>query len=183
MSTKDQRVKIVLSQVKADDAVALAKARNEKQERFGAMTYGDRRGSLEAHLLGILPEMAAAEHFGVDLDRRIFYGHGDDGEDLVLPQYGVTQLKATTFWSDPWLRAEVEHDHDWIQTYMLAYVDAKNVRNVWLVGWLPRWEVIAKPTGRLVEGGPLNYLAKESELNAMLAMDSLACASGSTWVW
>jgi hypothetical protein len=128
------------------------------------MTYAGKRGSLQAHLLGILPEMAAAHYYGVNVDERIFEDHGDDGRDLILPVTGVTQIKATTYWSEPWLRAEIEHDHEGIDSYMLAYVDLENIENVWLIGWLPRAEVITKPRKQLVEAGPLNYVAHESEL-------------------
>ncbi len=158
------RIKVSIPASKVKLAKELAVARNRKEKRFGAMTYAGKRGSLQAHLLGILPEMAAAHYYGVSVDDRIFEDHGDDGRDLILPVTGVTQLKATTYWSEPWLRAEVEHDHDGIDSYMLAYVDLEDFENVWLIGWLTRAEVISKPRRQLVDGGPLNYVASESEL-------------------
>lgn len=164
MASESNRIKVKIPQDILEQIVQIAKDRNKKQAKFGAMTYeGGRkqRASLEAHVIGMVAETAAAIHFGGEIDKRIFENHGDDGRDLNLPKYGVTQVKATTYWTDPWLRAEVEHDKDYLDTYMLAYVDENNYRAAWLVGWLPRSEVIKLPQEKCKSNGPLNYVCKE----------------------
>lgn len=164
------RIKITLPSEKVEKAYSLAVKRNQKETRFGGMTYGGKRGSLEAHLLGILPEMAVAHYFDVNVDERIFSDCGDDGEDLVLPFYGTTQVKATTYWNDPLLRAEVEHDHAGIDSYLLTFVDKRLIKpeEVWIIGWLPRSEVIKSPKNKLLKNGPLNYIVSETELRPVV---------------
>lgn len=162
--TENNRLKIETTKEQRQRAESIAYARNKKEQKFGAMTYGGKRSGIEAHLLGVIVELVVAEYFGVDVDTRVFNNSGDDGTDLVLPNYGRTQIKGTTYWTKPWLRAEVEHDHVGIDTYFLAYVNP-DISEVWLIGWLPRSEVILKPKKTLVDDGPLNYIAKETELN------------------
>jgi len=128
----------------------IAELINKKEKRFGAMTYSGgkiTRQSLEAHVIGMVAELAVAHYF--DIDRRIFEDHGDDGQDLFLPHYGITQVKSTTYWKDPWLRAEVKHDHEEIQTYMLACVNPHNYNRIELIGQLPRNEVIKLPKKKM----------------------------------
>lgn len=164
MATKEQRIKIELPEELTKKILATALSRNGKEKRFGGMNYGKVRGSLQAHLIGMTAEVAVAHYFNVEFDERIFHNRGDDGKDLTLPNYGVTQVKSTTYWSDPWLRAEIEHDKDYIDTYLLVYVDKEDLSCVWMIGWLPRAEVIKKPQKRLVDDGPLNYVASCEEL-------------------
>ena len=168
MAEMEDQIRIVLPRDKVAEVKQLASQRNRKEEKFGAMTYGGERGSCEAHLIGLFAEMAAAVYFGVNVDSRIFEDHGDDGEDLVLPGYGVTQIKASTY-DPPWLRAEVQHDHPGIETYMVAIVKREQVHSTYegdvevvLSGWLPREKVITKKPK--VIRGPLSYVWEEREL-------------------
>lgn len=168
--TREDGIKVRLPKRRIAELKQIAQQRNQKQRRFGAMTYGGgriTRGSLEAHLIGMVAEVASAYYYGVDVDRRIFHNHGDDGEDLTLPLYGTTQVKSTTYWSDPWLRAEMEHDHEGIQTYMLVCVDTDDYTNVRLVGQMPREEVIQLPQKRCKIGGPYNYVGSMADLHPL----------------
>lgn len=170
MAEWEDFISIVLPRDKVAEVKQLASQRNRKEETFGARTYDGVCESYEAHLMGAFGEMAAAIHFGVDVDRRIFDEHGDDGEDLLLPVYGVTQIKATSYHLYPWLRAEVCHDRPSIQTYMAAAVEKRYVHpeyegdvEVKLIGWLPREKVITRRPE--VIRGPLSYVWKDWELN------------------
>jgi hypothetical protein len=174
MSSKQERIKINMPPELVEKINRLAGARNKKEKRFGGMNYGNVRGSLQAHVIGMTAEAAVAHHFGADVDERIFHNKGDDGRDLELPTYGVTQVKSTTYWSDPWLRAEIEHDKDYIQTYLLVYVDKEDLSCVWMIGWLPRTEVVTKPKKQLVEHGPWNYVVPEKELHPVTGDTPLA---------
>lgn len=161
---ESRRIKIDMPPELVEKITSLAGARNKKEKRFGGMNYGNVRGSLQAHVIGMTAEAAVAHYFGVDVDERIFHNKGDDGKDLVIPGFGVTQVKSTTYWSEPWLRAELEHDKDYIETYLLVYVDKEDLSCVWMIGWLPRHVVVTLPKKRLVDRGPLNYVAAEKDL-------------------
>jgi hypothetical protein len=166
------RVKVEIPKELTEKIKQIAGDRNKKEKRFGGMNYGDVRGSLQAHVIGMTAEAAVAQYFGVDVDERIFHNKGDDGKDLILPDpFRVTQVKSTTYWSEPWLRAEIEHDKEYIDTYMLVYVDKEDLSCVWIVGWLPRSEVIKLPKKQLVKGGPMNYVAAEKELMPVNPID------------
>ena len=97
------RIKVKLTNKEVELARSLAVARDEKKSRFGAGRYAEcskKTGSSEnSHFYGLLGEIAVAKHFNVEIDKRIFSTHGDDGVDLVLeePDLGNVQVKTTTY--------------------------------------------------------------------------------------
>lgn len=165
-SLKRRRIKVTLTEPQYQQAVQLAQARNKKERRFGAMTYGEVRGSLEAHVIGIVPEMAVNILGGGEIDARIFESHGDEGIDTKLPELGLCGIKTTTYGDDPYLRVEIEHFRDDIDSYILCYYDPKQPRDVWVVGWATKDEVKRGRQKCFVRGGPLNYVLFERDLRA-----------------
>jgi hypothetical protein len=143
----------------------IAGGRNRKEGRFGAMTYGGVRGSLEAHLLGVVPEYAVARLVGGRVDREVFDGRGDDGRDLVTPLGLVVAVKSTTYKADPWLRVEVRHLKPDVDRWVCCAYDGGH--EVVLAGWAGRDVVLAAPLKRLRPGGPLNRVVRPALLRPM----------------
>lgn len=163
------KVNIPLSNVKR--AVSIAKRRNIKESRFGAMTYGGKLSGIKAHVIGILAEEAVACHFGQAISDEIFLDRGDNGVDILdVPGFGVVGVKCTTYQEDPYLRVEKEHFNDSVDTYILCYVNPDLVKmEFWLVGWASKLEVqcAKQKSFRIKTGGrgPLNYVLEEHELH------------------
>ena len=162
---KKRRVKVTLSDSQLAFANKLAEARNKKESRFGAMTYGGVRGSKQAHLIGIIPEMAVCMLGGGKVDERIFESHGDEGVDAVLPQFGKVGVKTTTYEDEPYLRVEMEHFRDDIDAYVLCCYNENRPRDVWIVGWAAKDEVKQGQQKRFVASGPVNYVLFEKDLH------------------
>jgi hypothetical protein len=162
---KARRVSVVLSDKQFEIALDLAKKRNQKEARFGAMTYGGKRKSLEAHLIGIVPEMAISIICNAEIDSRIFTDHGDDGVDLVSKDNGVMSIKATTYYDDPYLRVEQEHFREDVNSYILCYYNPSNDPfEIEIIGWASANDVKKGKQQRLLDDGPLNYILTEGEL-------------------
>ena len=170
------RIKVKLTNKEVELARSLAVARDEKKVRFGAGRYAEcskKTGSSEnSHFYGLLGEIAVAKHFKVEIDKRIFATHGDDGVDLVLedPDLGNVQVKTTTYTKDPFLRVPMGKQKDKdklkdIDSYICCCIDVKNSKEVQIVGWIDHKELVKKKTRRFLRYGPVNYVAKESELN------------------
>jgi hypothetical protein len=145
---------------------ALATQRNQKQSRFGSMTYGDKRGSEEAHLIGLAAEVAISKLFNVEVDNRVYANKGDDGTDLVIPNVGIISIKSTTYGDDPYLRAEVKHHNTKTDCYIACYVNKNDISDVWFLGWATADEVTNAPQRKFMRYGPTNYVLKESELRS-----------------
>lgn len=159
------RIPIDLPQDKREEALDLAKQRNKKEKRFGGKTYNDTMTAQDSHNMGIIAEAAVAHYLGVDIDRRIFNNRGDDGVDLVCPRFGNIAVKSTSYYDDPYLRAEVKRDFDIIDTYILVYV-APTLDKIELVGYISRKDLHTKgkrkKLGRFL---PENWICKEGDLN------------------
>lgn len=161
----NRRVKVVLTKEQYQYAYRLAEARNKKEKRFGGMTYGEVRGSLEAHLIGVVPELAVNILGGGQLDTRIFEDHGDEGIDTELPGLGLCGIKTTTYKDNPFLRVEINHFRDDIDAYILCCYDIEMYEEVIVVGWATTDEVKQGTQQQFVSGGPLNYVLKEKDLH------------------
>jgi hypothetical protein len=159
-----RRVNVALEKKELEYAYTLAKARNGKEKRFGAMTYGGVRNGIEAHLLGIVPEIAIAKYFNVSVDSRIFSFHGDDGIDLSSTPLGRIGVKSTSYTEEPYLRVEIEHFNPQIDTYVLCAYTIKMFDHVSVIGWATRDEVKTAKKIRFIKTGPLNYVLYEPEL-------------------
>jgi hypothetical protein len=170
------RIRIPLTQTELDHAFNIAKQRNQKEKRFGAMTYENKRGGLEAHRIGIVAEAAIAKLFNTKLDQKIYELSGDSGVDLVLPNVGECAVKATTYHKKPYLRAEVEHHRDDIGAYIACYVNPKTY-DVWFIGWISGEELDNKEIeqGKLTPNGPLNYIVREHQLHDPQELVELVC--------
>ena len=156
---------VILTHEQYNYGLELAKKRNAKESKFGAMTYGNKRGGLEAHLIGIIPEIAVARILGVNVDERIFDNHGDDGVDLVS-EVGKIGVKTTTYGNDPFLRVELEHFADSIDFYILCYYEPqKDKLKVEIIGWASKDEVSKAPQRRFLRNGPMNYVLTEECLH------------------
>lgn len=162
---KKRRIRVMLSDGQLLYANKLAEARNKKESRFGAMTYGGVRGSKQAHLIGIIPEMAVCILGGGKVDERIFESHGDEGIDAILPQFGKVGIKTTTYEDDPYLRVEMEHFSDDIDVYVLCCYNERRPHEVWIVGWAAKDEVKHGQQKCFVTGGPMNYVLFEKDLH------------------
>lgn len=159
------RIPIDLPQDKREEALDLAKQRNKKEKRFGGKTYNDTMTAQDSHNMGIIAEAATAHFLGVDIDRRIFNNKGDDGVDLVCPKFGNIAVKSTSYYDDPYLRAEVKRDFEIIDTYILVYV-SPTLDKIELVGYISRKDLHTKgkqkKLGRFL---PTNWICKERDLN------------------
>ena len=131
-----------------------------------AGTYVNDDGSY-AHTIGLIGELAIAKHLGMKVDDRIFQNKGDGGLDFDIPGLGKTQVKTTTYGEKPLLRAEVKKDKSSIDAYLLVYVNKKDYKEVYLIGWAKREDVIKAPKRKFSRYGPLNYVMSEEELNRL----------------
>lgn len=168
-----KRTNVILPKDKIREAYLIAKKRNQKEAKYGAMTYGGVRGGFEAHLVGMLGEMAVAHHFGLDVDKVIYDDHGDDGIDLAVAGFGLSQVKTTTYWQKPFLRVELEHYREDVKSYFLCalwFPDIPTTRTVEIVGWAPQELVAAQEPRRLGPQLPLNYILEEQELQPLEAV-------------
>jgi hypothetical protein len=168
MTLEERRVPVALTAYNLKLALELAGQRNGKERRYGAMTYGGKQSGLGAHTVGILAEMAVAQHYGVQVDQTIYQTHGDNGIDLQnVAQYGRVGVKCTTYTRQPLLRVEKEHFSQEIDTYVLCCLDEKQPSVVYLVGSASKEHVAQAPVKRLLQSGPLNYLLSEADLSPM----------------
>lgn len=164
------RIKVKLPKKLKDEALALAQERNKKEKRFGGKTYNDTMTAQNSHNLGIVGEAITAFHLGVPIDSRIFHNKGDDGVDLVHPTLGNIAVKTTTYWDDPYLRAEVKRDFEIIDTYILCYVDP-TLDETWIIGYITRDELHRVATKRkLGRFLPENYICKEQDLKCLASL-------------
>jgi len=159
-----RRQLVVISRPEAARAVALAKGRNLKEARLGAMTYGGRCKGVEAHLIGMFGEMAVTKFCGGVVDERIFKDHGDDGTDCVIEGVGKIGIKCTSYLEEPYLRVEMEHFDADIAGYVLCALDKKKAHEIQIIGWATADMVQAAPQKQFVPDGPMNYVLYEHEL-------------------
>jgi hypothetical protein len=162
---RSRRVKVTLSAEQFQLANKLADARNKKERKFGAMTYGGVRGSRQAHIIGIVPELAVCVLGNGSVDERIFDSHGDEGIDAILPGLGKVGVKTTTYEKEPYLRVEMEHFREDIDAYILCFYNERCPHDVWIVGWSTKDEVKKGQQKRFVSGGPMNYVLHEKDLH------------------
>lgn len=148
------------------DASDIAEQRNQKESSFGAMTYGNRLGGLQAHQIGANAESAVASYLGGVMDSQIFDNHGDDGIDLIVDGLKVG-VKATTYGNNPYLRVEQHHFNASVDRYVLCYVNKANPKEVEIVGFATSEKVKAAPVKQFVYGGPHNFVLTEQELQDM----------------
>jgi len=158
------RLKIKLKPKVLKEALDFAEKRNKKEKRFGGKTYNDKHTALQAHSIGIIAEAAVASLFGLDFDKRVFEGSGDDGIDLTLPKVGICAIKCTTYSDNPYLRAEVRHHTDDIGVYVACYVNKDDLKDVWIIGWEYGVEVAKRKPRKLMRYGPWNYIIEEKDL-------------------
>jgi hypothetical protein len=152
-----RRVSLTLTASQYHLAVKLAEGRNGKETRFGAGTYGGVKKGLEAHLVGVAPEIAVASALGTTVDERVFEDRGDEGVDLRTRKYGLVAVKTTTNGEEPLLRVEIEHFNEEVVTYILCYYDpAREPMTVSVIGWASKDEVRQAEQRQLVRGGPRN---------------------------
>lgn len=138
----------------------LSKLHNGKESRFGAMTYGGKRGGEEAHLIGLYAEIAVSHYFNIPIDIET-YEKGDSGTDVVIDGKSVS-IKSTSYWEDPLLRVEIEHFVDG-NFYFCTAVDMSQKR-VKLVGWADSNTVKRSSIRSFVKDGPKNYVLDRDEL-------------------
>lgn len=179
MSFLEHRILVPLIPSKIEILKKEAILRNKKTARCGSMTYTPEdlnyqdawEKGLNKHITGLKGEAAVEACFGRPRDRKIL-DHGDDGRDFILlPPLNVTQVKTTSYFDKPWLRAEVEHDKPVINTYLAAvsYVYPTHDHLVELLGWLPREIVIQRRPEQCPGDGtrPFSYLWEEHELRPL----------------
>ena len=148
-----------------DKAEKLATLRNRKEIIYGSKTYAQKHSAKNAHKIGLIAELVVANFFYTDINEFIYNDRGDDGVDLTLPPpYKRTQVKATTYKIDPWLRVEVESISPDIDSYILVYVN-KNCSEADIVGWATKQEVVSsQKKEQLVIGGPVDYVLTSDKL-------------------
>lgn len=175
VAARKRRVRVSLPLAKVKEAVEIAKQRNNKESKFGAMTYGGKLSGLKAHVIGMLAEIAVAHYFSQKVDSSIFDDHGDDGVDITnIPGYGVVGVKCTTYYDEPYMRVEKEHFSEDVDTYILCYVNPDLTKmEAYLIGWASKAEVAAAvqkkfPIGKSGRYGPMNYVLEEYELHGFL---------------
>jgi hypothetical protein len=161
---KARRLMVSITSKEGKRAVALAKARNGKESRYGAMTYGNVCKGIEAHILGLFGEIAVTKAMGSPLDERIFEDTGDDGTDTEIPGVGRVGIKLTTYLEDPYLRVEKEHFDETLVAYILCALNKKAPYRVYVIGWATPAMVKAGYEKQFTENGPVNYVLQEYQL-------------------
>lgn len=157
-------IKIKITKKLRTEAETLGKARNEKSKRFGQRLYSETskiKSGNETHYLGVIAELTVAKYFSIEMNKEIYDSHGDCGHDLIIPGLGKTELKTTTYVNDPFLRAELKKDHEGIDNYLLVAVDDDYA---YIIGYIPRSELILLKPRKLLKFGPVNYIATTKEL-------------------
>lgn len=141
-------------------AIYLSRLHNEKESKFGAMTYGEKRGGEEAHLIGLIAEVAISHYFNspINVDK---YEKGDSGTDTVINGKKIS-IKSTTYWDNPLLRVEIEHFKDDCY-YFCTAVDTSGKR-VKLVGWVDAETIKKAKVKTFVTGGPKNFVLEPDSL-------------------
>lgn len=147
-----------LTEFEKSIAMFLAGRHNEKEAKYGAMTY-DNGSGVNAHYIGICGEIAVAQLLGGKMDFST-YDRGDTGIDLSILGVNV-DVKTTTYMKDPWLRVELEH---WKSDtcYVLCAFDGEVVK---LVGRCSgRFIKKHGEKKRLTKNGPENYILSGTKL-------------------
>lgn len=164
------RIKVKLKPQEIEYIKGLSEQRNAKEKRFGAKTYNNKLTGQGAHLIGLAAEFAVSQLFNLKLDDAIYHNRGDSGVDLKISFDNKTMgiaVKATTYRDEPFLRAEVKHNNDKIDIYILCYVNKDDVSEVELVGWQYRTIVEKAKIRKFSQFGPQNYVLKETELRSI----------------
>jgi hypothetical protein len=158
------RIPIKITQTQLKKLQDLAKARNAKSKRFGEQTYNNKQTGNDTHLIGLLGEFAVSQHFEVPLDENIYDNHGDVGADFVLEELGRTEVKTTTYISEPLLRVPIDSISKKTDAYILCAIDKKDYSRVYIIGWLNAKKVIQAKQKKLSRYGPKNYIVEENQL-------------------
>lgn len=146
-------------------AQILSAQRGEKCKRLGDNTYGSVRGGVEAHLIGVIGELAVAHFFNIPVDTNI-YAYGDGGIDLKINDKNIA-VKTTTYFSSPKLSVEVNKFRDDCCYFGCALKD----RTINLFGWATAEEVAAAEQKRWInkDSAPLNYVLDINEMRQFKA--------------
>ena len=142
-------------------AELLSGNRNQKEQRFGAMTYGGVRGGQEAHYIGVCAEIAVAHHFDAKLDINTYQQRGDNGPDLIILGRKV-EVKTTTYKNDPLLRVEIEH----FQADAIYFCCVAELPVIYVCGCATADEVLSGHKRQFVNGGPMNYVLNTQQLRS-----------------
>jgi len=145
----------------------LATKRNAKSARFGSKTYNDKHKSEDVHFMGVLSELAVALVCKTKLDTNIYNNKGDEGFDLVLPKLGRCNVKTTTYKDDPFLRVEVNKFKECVDSYILCVWDKNKSKEVQIIGYATKMDILKAPQKRLMRYGPLNYILTEKDLKSL----------------
>lgn len=137
-------------------ARALSYKGNDVGETFGDLDDG------EAHLTGVLGEMAVSKTFRAEMDDKI-YVHGDPGHDLLVAGKRIDVKSTGTDKSLPDLLVPVDQDPD-ADLYVLAHrIDDRTIR---LLGWADH-EILTDRNPKQHPGSKRNYVIGPHELQPM----------------
>lgn len=160
------RTKIDLTEEEVNKIYMLAEQRNGKEKRFGAKTYGGKRGSLEAHVIGLAGEYAVAKFFNTDINYFVYNNKGDNGIDIHTENRKMS-VKTTTYGEKPFLRVEANKINEEVNTYICVYVNKEDIKDVWIIGWACKDKVMSSKKRKFSRFGPTNYVLEEGELSSI----------------
>lgn len=113
-----------------DEIRAYAEQRDKQKRGYRSSRYWNK----ESHFLGLLGELVYGISIGMEPDFTLRRG-GDGGSD-----FPDTDVKATKYWTDPWLKVPV--DSTMVGTYALVGIDVEQRRG-YVAGVFSRKEVRA----------------------------------------
>lgn len=153
----------MLTYTETDFAALLAERLERRRRRGYATPWGKAAELQDYEKLGLAGEVAFANYFGLEIDRRE-NAQGDGGVDFYTP-LGTVDVKTARVPGSP-LRFKVTRprpDYIW-----LAYFDEK-WEQAWLAGWVSRSELECAPLeqSRAEYGGHRNFLVQLCELRTI----------------
>lgn len=96
---------------------AVADGRNQQKQNFQSSKYWN----IDSHFIGLLGEQVYALEYGLGVDLELKVS-GDGGCD-----FGRTDIKACTYWTDPFLKHPVRPKY-WPDVFVLVAVDVDGKR-------------------------------------------------------
>ena len=151
---------VKLSDQQLREAKRIASRRSESYEAIdGGRVHGNQTYQ-DAHLTGVVGELAVAQLYDGTIDRRV-YDHGDNGHDLVFGQTTLdVKTTQTSALSRPDLIVPVDPTPTADYYFLTHWLDDYHVR---ILGYASR-ETILDREPRRFPGTTLNYVVPPTEL-------------------
>ncbi len=151
---------IELSEQRLTEARKIARQRSESYADIdGGRLHGDQT-SQDAHLTGVIGELAVAELYGGSIDREIYEG-GDDGYDLLFDGTSIdVKTTQTTALTRPDLIVPTDPAPTADYYYLVHWLEQDSAR---IVGYASQ-ECVLDRESRCFPGATQNYVIPPTEL-------------------